>query len=150
MLPGPRSVQREVAIVSSAVVTGPFERVADMALRLKVAGFEVLAAEPDVGQIPPGVDEVDCYVQLPNDALPAGDHAPKAHGHALTARFRATVVLVADPPDVTPAPDMRLVRLLMEAIIADHGGDDVRIAVIDAARPDADIIAIAQSASRSA
>ena len=148
--------------MSSAVVTGPFERVADMALRLKVAGFEVLAAEPDVGQIPPGVDEVDCYVQLPNDALPAGDHAPKAHGHALTARFdaaaqmapmlasRATVVLVADPPDVTPAPDMRLVRLLMEAIIADHGGDDVRIAVIDAARPDADIIAIAQSASRSA
>jgi hypothetical protein len=154
--------QLEVAIVSTAVVTGPFERVADMAVVLKLAGFEVRVPEPDVGQIPCGFDDVDCYVQLPEDTSPAGHDSPgRAHVRTLAARFEAiaqvapmlasgaTVVLVADPPDVTPAPDMRLVRLLIAAIIADHGGDAVRIAVVDGGRPDDEIVAIAQTVSRS-
>ena len=51
---GPSCCQLEVAIVSTAVVTGPSERVADMALVLRLAGFEVYVPEPDVGQIPIG------------------------------------------------------------------------------------------------
>ncbi len=136
----------------TAVVTGPSERVTDMALVLRLAGFEVYVPEPDVGQVPIGVDEVDCYVQLPDDGAPIG---------ALTARFdagaqvapklvsSATVVLVGDSPDVDPAPDMRLVRLLMEAVIADHGGGAVRIAVVDGARPDDEVVAIARTVARS-
>ena len=136
--------------MSTAVVTGPSQRVADMALVLRLAGFEVYVPEPDVRQIP--VEEVDCYVQFPDDGSPVG---------ALTARFdaaarvapklasRATVVLVGDPPGANPAPDMRLVRLLMEAVIADHGGGPVRIAVVDGARPDDAVVAIAQTASPS-
>jgi hypothetical protein len=148
--------------VSTAVVTGPFERVADMALVLKRAGFEVRLPEPDIGELPCGLDGVDCYVQLPDDGSPAGDDTPgRAHVRTLAARFdaaaqvapmlarRATVVLVGDPPDVTPAADMRLVRVLIEAIIADHGGDAVRIAVVDGGRPDDEIVAIAQTVSRS-
>jgi hypothetical protein len=133
----------EVAIMSTAVVTGPVERVADMTLVLKLAGFDVRVPEPAAGQIPSGPPAVDCYVQFPNGASPGDESHGRARVHTLTDRFdaaaqvapmlasSATVVLVADPPDVTPAPDMRLVRLLIEAIIADHGGDEVRVTVID-------------------
>ena len=138
--------------MSSAVVTGPSERVAYLALVLKLAGFDVHVPEPDVGQLPIGVAEVDCYVQLPDDGSPV---------HTLAARFdaaaqvapklasQATVVLVGDPPGVNPAPDMRLVRLLVEAILADHGRDDIRIAVVDGARPNGEIVAVAEALSRS-
>ena len=145
----------------NAVVTGALERVGDMALALKRAGFEILAAQPDVSQIPAGLGEVDCYVQLPNGAPPAGDQAATG-GHAVVAqamlvRFdtaaqvapmlarQATVVLVADPPNGVPAPDTRLVRLLIEAVIADHGGDDVRVAVIDGTRSPEEIAGVARS-----
>lgn len=145
----------------SAVVTGPFKRAADMALVLKLAGYEVLIAEPEVVHIPPDVDEVDCYVQFPDEASPGVDSPGRAHVRTLAARFDAaarvapmlargaTVVLVADPPDVTPAPEVGLMRLLIEAIIADHGNDAVRIAVVDGARPNDEIVTIAQAVSRS-
>ena len=138
--------------MSTAVVTGPSERVADMALVLKLAGFDVHVSEPDVGQLPIGVDEVDCYVQLPDGGSPVRTLAARFDAAAQVApklASRATVVLVGDPPDVNPAPDMRLVRLLMEAVIADHGGSAVRIAVVDGARPDDEIVALAQTVSRS-
>jgi len=145
-----------------------------MALALKAAGFEVLAAERDVVHIPGGLGEVDCYLQLPFDS-PAGADAARARAtvdHPVLARFaraRATlndpllarfdaaahvapmlapnarVVLVVDPADGRPAPDMRLVRILVEAIIADHGGDDVGVAVVDGTRPPQEIIAFARS-----
>jgi hypothetical protein len=165
-----------VPVVPTALVTGPFERVADMTLALKSAGFEVLAAEADLGHIPGGLGEVDCYLQLPPDAPPGSEdacaRARATVAHPLLARFaraRATVadpllarfdaaaqvapmlapmarvVLVADPADGRPAPDMRLVRILVEAIIADYGGDDVRVAVVDGARPPEEIIAFARS-----
>ena len=145
----------------TALVTGPLERVADMALGLKSAGFDVLTAEADLGHIPGGLGEVDCYLQLPLDASPS---AEDAHARAratvadpLLARFdaaaqvapmlapKARVVLVADPADGRPAPDMRLVRILVEAIIADHGGDDVGVAVVDGTRPTQEIIAFVRS-----
>jgi len=145
-----------------------------MALALKAAGFEVLAAERDVVHILGGLGEVDCYLQLPFDA-PAGADAARARttvDHPVLARFaraRATVndpllarfdaaahvapmlapnarvVLVVDPADGRPAPDMRLVRILVEAIIADHGGDGVGVAVVDGTRPPQEIIAFARS-----
>jgi hypothetical protein len=145
--------------VPTALVTGPFERVADMTLALKSAGFEVLAAEADLGHIPGGLGEVDCYLQLPLDAPPGAEDAD-ARGtvaRPLLARFdaaaqvapmlapKARVVLVADPADGRPTPDMRLVRILVEAIIADHGGDDVRVAVVDGTRPPEEIMAFARS-----
>jgi hypothetical protein len=117
--------------LSTAVVTGPLEQVAEMALALKEAGVEVLAAQPDVRQIPGGIAGVGCYVQLPNGPAALLSRFDAAAHVAPMLATRATVVLVADPPDVTPAPDMRLVRLLIEAIIADHGGDEVRVTVID-------------------
>ena len=145
----------------TALVTGPLERVADMALALKSAGFEVLAAEADLGHIPGGLGEVDCYLQLPLDAPPGTEdacaRARATVAHPLLARFdaaaqvapmlapKARVVLVADPADGRPAPDIQLVRILVEAIIADHGGDDVRVAVVDGARPPEEIIAFARS-----
>jgi len=143
-------------IVPTAVVTGPLEHVADMALALKVAGFEVLAAEPEVRQISAGLGEVDCYVQLPNGAPPAGNDArSSAHAivaHTLLSRLaaaahlaptlaaNAAVVLVTDPDGETPSPDMGLVRLLIKAIICNHAGDNVRVSVIDGTRSPEDII----------
>lgn len=148
-------------MTATALVTGPLERLADMALALKSAGFEVLAAEPDLGDIPRGLGKVDCYLQLPLDAPPgtedASARARATVGHPLLARFdtaaqvapmlapKAKVVLVVDPPYGKPTPDMRLVRILVEAIIADHGGDDVRVAVVDGARPPREIVALARS-----
>jgi hypothetical protein len=145
----------------SAVVTGALERVEDVALALKRAGFEILAAQPDVSQIPAGLGEVDCYVQLPNGTACAVDQAvTRGHAtvaHTMLARFdtaavvapmlasKATVVLVVDPANGVAAPDRRLERLLIEAVIADHGGDDVRVAVIDAARPPEEIAGVARS-----
>lgn len=145
----------------TALVTGPLEYVAVTALTLKAAGFEVLAAEPDVAQVPANLGQVDCYVQLPHDPRCAGDDAlARAHSvvtHALSARFdaaaqvapllaaKARVVLVTDQTDGTPTFDMHLVRPLIEAIIADHGGRDVQVAVINGLRSPEDIIGAARS-----
>jgi hypothetical protein len=148
-------------IVPTALVTGPLEYAAVTALTLKAGGFEVLAAESDVAQVPAGVRDVDCYVQLPLEPPRAGDGALAwAHSvvtHALSMRFaaaaqvaprlapKARVVLVTDPTDGTPSFDMHPVRLLIEAIIADHGGNDVQVAVINGLRTPEDIVSAARS-----
>lgn len=145
----------------TALVTGPLERLSDMALALKTAGFEVLAAEPDLGNLPDDLAEVDCYVQLPLDAPAAGEDAlgwaRAIVTRTLVARFdtaakvasmlapKARIVLVADPAQDTPAPDMRLVRILVEAVVADHQRDGVQVAVVDGARPPEEIAAFARS-----
>ena len=64
----------------TAVVTGALERVEDMALALKLAGFEILAAQPDGQPLPAGLGEVDCYVQLPASASPAADQVAVIDG----------------------------------------------------------------------
>lgn len=145
----------------TALVTGPLEYAAVTALTLKAGGFEVLAAEPDVAQVPAGVRDVDCYVQLPLEPPCDGDGALAwAHSvvtHALLRRFdaaaqvaprlaaKARVVLVTDPTDGTPGFDLHLVRLLIEAIIADHGGSDVRVTVVNGLRIPEDIVSAARS-----
>lgn len=145
----------------TALVTGSLDYAAVTALTLKAGGFDVLSAEPDVAQLRADLGEVDCYVQLPLDPPRAGDDALAwAHSvvaHALSVRFdaaaqvapllaaKARVVLVTDPTDGTPTFDMHLVGPLIKAIIADHGGHDVQVAVINGLRSSEQIIAAART-----
>jgi len=147
-------------IVPNALVTGPLETAGVTALTLKAAGFDVLAAEREVAQLPADLGLVDCYVQLPLDPpRPGGDALAWAHSvvtHALSVRFdaaaqvtpllaaKARVVLVTDPTDGTPTFDKHLVLPLIEAIIADHGGHDVQVVVINGGSPE-EIIRAARS-----
>lgn len=145
----------------NAVITGALERLSDMAVALKSAGFEVLAAETSPSDVPDGL--IDCYVQLPPEtpspdgtALPG---TPALHAQTLVARFdavsrlapqlapEASVVLVADRTEGTPAPEVGLVRLLMEAILADHDRDRVRTAVVDGGHLPEEVAAFAWSAT---
>jgi non-ribosomal peptide synthetase component F len=148
-------------IVPIALVTGPLEDAQVTALTLKAAGFEGFAAEPDGADVPENLRQVDCYVQLPVDPPCADDDALAwAHSvvaHALSVRFdaaaqvapllaaKARVVLVTNPTDGTPTFDTNLVRPLIEAIIADHGGHDVQVAVITGLRTPEQIIAAART-----
>ena len=145
----------------TALVTGSLEHAAVAALTLKAGGFEVLAAAPDVAQLAAGLGQVDCYVQLPLEPPCTDDDAlAQAHSvvtHALSVRFdaaaqvapllanKARVVLVTDPTDGTPTFDMHLVRPLIEAIIADHGGRRVQVAVVNGLRSPEEIIAAART-----
>lgn len=131
----------------NALITGPLRQAADTALALKTAGFEVVAAEPDAAHLPPTLRQIDCYVQLPLDPPWAQDDAltwaRSVVTDALLARFdnaarvaprlapNARVILVTDPTDGNPAFDMDVVRLLIKAILADRGGHDVRLTVMN-------------------
>lgn len=144
----------------AALITGPLQYAADTALALKTAGFEVVAAEPDAAQLPGTIRQIDCYVQLPLDPpWPKDDALTWARSvvtHALLARFdaaarvapmlapNARVILVTDPADGTPVFDMDVVRPLIKAILADHGGHDVRVTVLNGLRSPEQIVAAAQ------
>ena len=150
-----------LSVVPTALVTGPLGHASATALTLKAGGFEILAAEPDVAQLPASLCAVDCYVQLPSEPPCAGDGVLAwAHSivtRSLSGRFdaaaqvapllaeKARVVLVTDPTDGTPTFDMHLVRPLIEAIIADHGGHHVQVAVINGLRSPEELIAAARS-----
>lgn len=145
----------------TALITGPLEEAADTALALKAAGFEIVAAEPNTAHLPSTLREVDCYVQLPTDPPWGGDDAPPGARsvitHALLARFdaaaqvapmlaaKARVVIVTEAADGTPALDRHVVRLLIEAVIADRGKEHVRVAVINGLRSPQELIAAAGS-----
>jgi len=147
--------------VPTALVTGLLEQAADTAVTLKAAGFDVLAAQADIAQVPPGLGPVDCYVQLPVDPPAAGgDALAWAHSvvsRALLMRFdaaaqiaprlaaNARVVLVTDPADGAPAFDPHVIRLFIAAIIADHGGHDVRVAVVNGLRHPDELVGAARS-----
>ncbi|MEW6474132.1 MAG: hypothetical protein AB1679_17910 [Actinomycetota bacterium] len=148
----------------TALVTGAAERISDMVIALKSAGFDIIAAESDMARLPPGLAEVDCYVQLPFEALAANDDRRRAGSvvaQSMTARFdaaahvapmlttNARVVLVGDAADGAPPPDLRLVRVLVEAVIADHGADNVRVSTIDGAPSSDAIVAAARLEPRS-
>jgi hypothetical protein len=148
-------------VVPTALVTGSLDHAGVTALTLKAGGFEVLSAEPDVAQLPAGLGQVDCYVQLPSEPpRPDDDALAWAHSvvtHALSVRFeaaaqvaplladKARVVLVTDPTDGTPTFDMQLVRPLIEAIIAGHGGRSVQVAVVNGVGAPEEIIAAART-----
>lgn len=155
----------------TALVTGSPDRVPDIAIALKSAGFDILAA----GSI--SADEtldleansVDCYVQLPADQpRPTGGALRRTHdviAHEMLSRFditarllpllapSATVVLVTEGPDPEDAwrgpsdPDQKalrtLVRALAEAIVQDCGRAGVRTIVVGDDRLSEEIAAVA-------
>jgi hypothetical protein len=160
----------EVSILPTALVTGSPERVPDIAIALKSAGFDILAAGAMSPEDAPDLEasSVDCYVQLPVDGPPASGGALHRTRHVIAhemlsrfdtaARFlpllapSATVVLVTEGPD--PAshagaenPDQKalrtLVGVLAEAILRDCARADVRATVVGEDRAPEEIAALA-------
>lgn len=154
----------------TALVTGSPDRVPEIAIALKSAGFDILAAGP----ISPDdtldleANSVDCYVQLPADHVrPAGSALGRTRdviAHELLDRFdtaaqllpllapSATVVLVTGGPDpvdgsCTPAPDQQALRsvvgVLAGAILQDCGRAGVRATVVGEDRLPEEIAALA-------
>lgn len=156
----------------TALVTGSPERVPDIAIALKSAGFDILAAgsittpedAPDLE-----ANSVDCYVQLPADQpRPIGGALRRTRdviASEMLSRFdiaarllpllapSATVVLVTEGPDPAepstgrPDPDQKalqtLVGVLAEAILRDCGGNSVRTTVVGEDRAPDEIAALA-------
>jgi hypothetical protein len=147
----------------TALITGPVdERLSDVSIALKAAGFDVVTAAADAGPVPGEVGSVDCYVQLPCEPPPQGsdalDWARDVVGQTLLARFdlsaqvapmllpEAKVLLVTNrtAPRV-PSADAGMLRVLTMAILADHDRDDVRVAVVDDVYPPAQILRFVHS-----
>jgi hypothetical protein len=161
----------EVSALPTALVTGAPDRVPDITIALKSAGFDILAAGISSPDEAPDLEEgsVDCYVQLPADGPPPGGGAlRRTHDvivHEMVARFdsalrllpllapSATVVLVTEGPDADePAtgsgdPDRRaqrtLVGVLADAILRDRSRPGVRATVVSEERAVEEIAALA-------
>ena len=155
----------------NALVTGSPERVPDIAIALKTAGFDILSAGAISPEDVPDLEanSVDCYVQLPIDPpVPGGGALRRARdviAHEMVSRFdaaaqflpllapSATVLLVTEGCDGADdfagrvAPDQKAVRMiagvLAEAILRDCGPAGVRTAVIGEDRPAHEIAALA-------
>jgi hypothetical protein len=155
----------------TALVTGSPERVPDIAIALKSAGFDILAAGSITPEEAPdlGMNSVDCYVQLPADQpRPTGGALRRTRdviASEMLSRFdvaarllpllapSATVVLVTEGPDPaepsTGRPDAdqktlrTLVGVLAEAILRDCGRTSVRTTVIGEDRAPEEIAALA-------
>jgi hypothetical protein len=145
--------------------------VPDIAIALKTAGFDILAAGSISAEDTPDLEanSVDCYVQLPADQpRPTGGALRRTRdviAHEMLSRFdtaarllpllapSATVVLVTEGPDPgepstsTPDPDQKalqtLVGVLAEAILRDCGRSSVRATVVGEARAPEEIAALA-------
>jgi hypothetical protein len=145
--------------------------VPDIAIALKSAGFDILAAGAMSADDAPDLDpsSVDCYVQLPVDGpLPGGGALRRtrdvlAHGIAsrfdTTAHFLpllapgATVLLVTEGPDPgddlarTADPDLKTLRILVgvlaEAILRDAGRAGINATVVGEDRAPDEIAALA-------
>jgi hypothetical protein len=147
--------------------------VPDIAIALKSAGFDILAAGSMSPEEVPELEarSVDCYVQLPGDAPRAGGGGALRRtrdviAHELLARFDsaarflpllapgATVMLVTGGPEsgsgYTPGSagcDLKatraLVGVLAEAILGDCGRAGVRATVVGEDRASEEIAALA-------
>jgi hypothetical protein len=145
--------------------------VPDIAIALKSAGFDILAAGSISAEDTPDLEanSVDCYVQLPADQpRPTGGALRRTRdviAHEMLSRFdtaarllpllapSATVVLVTEGPDPgepstgTPDPDQKalqtLVGVLAEAILRDSGRSSVRATVVGEDRAPEEIAALA-------
>lgn len=155
----------------TALVTGSPDRVPDIAIALKSAGFDILAAGPMSAEDVPDLEasSVDCYVQLPVDRPPPSGgvlHRTRdVIAHEMLTRFdavahflpllapSATVVLVTGGPDPVDYPsgpsdpDLKVLRTLVsvlaEAIIRDCGRAGVRATVVGEDRAPEEIAALA-------
>lgn len=158
----------------TALVTGSPDRVPEITIALKSAGFDILAAGVESPDDAPDLQEgaVDCYVQLPVDR-PRSPGGPlratrDVIAHELVDRFDravqflpllapdAVVVLVTGgagfdhapgrPPDPGGMAQRRLVELLAEVILRDQGRAGVRTRVVSEERASEDIAALAGAA----
>jgi hypothetical protein len=155
----------------TALVTGSPERVPEIAIALKSAGFDILAAGAMSPEEAPDLEasSVDCYVQLPVDLpLPPGGalrHARDLIAYEMLARFDsaarflpllapgATVVLVTDGPEPETYPPrsadsdrkaMRtLIGVLAESILEDCRHAGVRTTVVGEDRASEEIAGLA-------
>ena len=154
----------------TALITGSPERLPDITIALKSAGFDILSAGPmSVEDVPDlEANSVDCYVQLPAEPPHPGGGALRRTrdviAHEMIRRFdtaaqfvpllapRATVLLVtegSDPLDDSAGrgdPDQKaartLVGVLAEAILRDCGRSGVRTAVVAQDRASEEIAAL--------
>ena len=155
----------------TAFVTGSPERVPDIAIALKSAGFDILAAGSISADDTPDLEanSVDCYVQLPVDQpRPTGGALRRTRdviARELLSRFdtaarllpllapSATVLLETEGPGPgepstgTPDPDQKalqtLVSVLAEAILRDCGQSSIRATVVGEDRAPEEIAALA-------
>jgi hypothetical protein len=145
--------------------------VPEIAIALKSAGFDILAAGAMSPDEAPDLEanSVDCYVQLPVDGpLPSGGALRRTRdviAHEMLARFdtaarflpllapSATVVLVTEGPEPddyasdAPGPEQKavhtLVGVLAEAILRDSGRAGIRATVVGEDRAPEEIAALA-------
>jgi hypothetical protein len=155
----------------TALVTGSPERVPDITIALKSAGFDILSAGAMSSDDVPNLEanSVDCYVQLPVDPPHPGGGAVRRTreviAHEMLSRFdaaaeflpllapSATVLLVTEGSDLVDEssgrsdPDQKtlqmLVGVLAEAILRDCGRTGVRTAVVAEDRASEEIAALA-------
>lgn len=161
----------EVHTLPNALVTGSPERVPNITIALKSAGFDILSAGAISPEDVPDLEanSVDCYVQLPIDPPAEGGGALRRTrdvlAHEMVSRFdaaaqflpllapTATVLLVTEDFDGLDEsagrldPDQKAVRtivgVLAEAILRDCGRSGVRTAVIAGDRASHEIAALA-------
>ena len=155
----------------TALVTGSPDRVPDITIALKSAGFDILSAGANSPEDVPDLEasSVDCYVQLPVDPPSPGGGALRRTrdviAHEMVSRFdaaaeflpllapSATILLVTEGTDGIDEsagrsePDRKAVRALVgvlaEAILRDCGRSGVRTAVIAEDRATHEIAALA-------
>jgi hypothetical protein len=153
-------------MTTTALVAGPSERAGDVAAALRAEGFATITVDDrePVGAACNRVSprSVDCFVRLPAEgeregqSSPGGARPPRAHGllsmvDAVAAvapllADHATVVILAEGSDPAHRRDRLLddaVGLLAEAVVADHGGDGVRVSVLGPDQSPDDIAAAA-------
>ena len=154
----------------TALITGSPDRVPDVTIALKAAGFDILAAgsvsADDVFDLE--ANSVDCYVQLPDGQSHAAGGALRRTRDMIASELRsrfdpaanllpqlapqATVVLVTDGPEPADGTAMAgfdqqvlrtLVGVLAESIVRDCGRAGVRARVVGGDRTPEEIAALA-------
>jgi hypothetical protein len=158
-------------MTTTALVAGPSGRADDVAAALRAEGFATITVDDrePVGAACNRVSprSVDCFVRLPAEgeregqSSPGGARPPRAHGllsmvDAVAAvapllADHATVVILAEGSDPAHRRDRLLddaVGLLAEAVVADHGGDGVRVSVLGPDQSPDDIAAAARGGVR--
>ena len=155
----------------TALVTGAPERVPDITIALKSAGFDILSAGATSPEDVPDLEanSVDCYVQLPVDPPTPGGGALRRTrdviAYEMVSRFdaaaqflpllapSATVLLITEGTDGLDEDSARrgdpdhkahrtLVGVLAEAILRDCGRSGVRAAVVAEGRATEEIAAL--------
>ena len=131
----------------TALVTGPVdERLSDMSITLKSAGFDVVTAAADACPIAGEVSSVDCYVQLPHEPPPQrGDVLGWARELAQLLPQAKVLLVTNRAAPRAPSIDAGMLRVLTMAILADHDRDGIRVAVVDDFRSPAEIVRFASS-----